>query len=151
MIIGIIGSRRRASTPDFVLLKRRLKKLVTKRNIRGKLSDIDKIVTGDCETGGDNFARIIAKNNGIECDVKYKKDLFTGEKWEQQLDKDGKVVRVGHKAFTQMCYNRNEEIAKENLDYLFCLVARDRTGGTENTIEKFKEFHYDWEEKLILV
>lgn len=151
LIIGIVGSRRRNAPHDFMMLKRRLKQKIIKRDRRIKLCDrIDKIVTGDCEEGGDKWARLTAKDLKIKCDVKFKLDLFTGEKWEK-YDKEGHIIEVSYDEFTRMCYARNEEIAKEKLDYLFCLVARDRTGGTEHTIEMFKKHHYDWEEKLILV
>lgn len=150
MIIGIIGSRRRATPQDFSALKRKLVKLGGK-NGRGKLKHITKIVTGDCKTGGDKFARIIAENKGIEIDVKFKLDLFNGKIWEQEFDDEGKKIFVGKDAYTKMCYARNIEIAKEKMDRLVCLVSRDRTGGTEHTIEQFKKENYDWEERLILV
>lgn len=153
MIVGIIGSRRRATPQDYMLLKRKVRRIILGRDRRVHLRDrIEKIVTGDCEEGGDHFAELIQREEKIkEIDVKYKKNPLTGERWEREYDEEGKPIWITKKEFTNMCYARNEEVAKEPLDLLFALVARDRTGGTEHTIEMFKKHHYDWEEKLILV
>jgi hypothetical protein len=56
--------------------------------------------------------------------------------------------------YDTMCnifYRRNEEIAKEPMDYLLALVAPDRKGGTENTIKYFKQYNKDWKKKLIII
>ena len=141
MIIGIVGSRKRNSDGDFgrLIVKLRQLERETKREIK-------KIITGDCDEGGDKFARDIADMFGYEIDVKKIKDPETGEEMDFK----------NHRWFEYftMCsifYDRNEEIAKEPLDYLIALVAPDRTGGTENTIKHFKKYHKDWKDKLILL
>ena len=139
MIIGIVGSRRRNSPKDFASV------IITLRRLERDDDDlIEKIVTGDCSEGGDEFARSIADMFGYELDVKYKLDPETGEKLEGYR-------RCSYNEFTQICYERNEEIAKEPLDYLIALVAPDRKGGTENTIKHFKRHHVNWEFKLIII
>ena len=140
MIIGIIGSRRRNSKEDYLNLCWKIVELEDESN-----SITKKIVTGDCDEGGDKFARKIANDtDDIELDVKFKIDPETGEKLEGYR-------RCSYNEFTQICYERNEEIAKEPLDYLIALVAPDRKGGTENTIKHFKRLHKDWKDKLIIL
>jgi len=138
MIVGIVGSRRRNSKKDFGKLIIKLGQLErrTRRFIK-------KIVTGDCDEGGDDFAREITNIFGYELYVKYKLDPETGEKLTRYID--------DYFEFCRVCYARNEEIAKEPLDYLIAIVTPDRTGGTENTIKHFKRHHKDWKEKLILL
>ena len=141
MIVGIVGSRRRKSDKDFGKIVARLSQLERETG-----REIKKIVTGDCDEGGDKFAREIADMFGWECEVKYKLDP-AGNRWI-----NAKISGwVTYWEFTKMCYNRNEEVAKEPLDYLLPLVAPDRTGGTENTIKHFKRHHKDWKEKLIIL
>ncbi len=140
MIVGIVGSRRRNSAKDFGKLILKLRQLERET---GK--EINKIVTGDCKKGGDEFARNIADMFGYECEVKYKRDPETGEIIEKRFIPD-------YFMFTKVCYKRNEEIVEEPLDYLIALVACDRTGGTENTIKHFRRLYYkDWKEKLIIL
>ena len=138
MIIGMVGSRRRNSQKDFGKLIVKLGNLERKT---GRF--IKKIVTGDCCEGGDKFAKEIAHMFGYELEVKYKLDPETGEKLTRYID--------DYFEFTDICYDRNEEVAKEPLDYLLALVAPDRKGGTENTIRHFKRYHPNWEFKLIII
>ena len=63
MIIGIVGSRRRSSEYDYEAL------LSVLRDYIG-FDNIEKIVTGDCPVGGDEFAELIHLKYGIELDVK---------------------------------------------------------------------------------
>ena len=113
-----------------------------------RIGDIETIVTGDCWCGGDKFAWDYANNNGIELNMKCKRDPKTNQIMPDYIDPEDFYT---YYEFTQICYNRNEEIAKEPLDYLIALVAPDRKGGTENTIKHFKKYHKDWENKLILL
>jgi len=142
MIIGIVGSRRRNTDKDYLNLLWKIVELEYNNNTLVK-----KIVTGDCDEGGDKFARKIANDSkDIELDVKRIKDPETGEEMEFK----------NHKWFDYLTicgiyYNRNEEIAKEPLDYLLALVSPDRKGGTENTIRHFRRLHKDWEDKLIIL
>ena len=146
MKIGIIGSRRRNSHMDERKLHDKLWEIAVKHGI---YTDEFTIVTGDCDEGGDKFARKFAKYGekaGVKLDVKRIKDPQTGEEMDFK----------NHKWFDwfTMCtifYDRNEEIAKEPLDYLIALVTPDRKGGTENTIRHFRRLHKDWKDKLIIL
>ena len=141
MIIGIVGSRRRNSDGDFGRLIVKLRQLE-----RETEREIKKIVTGDCDEGGDKFARDIADMFGYEIDVKKIKDPETGE------EMDFKNHRwFDYKTICNIFYKRDEEIAKEDMDYLLALVSPYRTGGTEKTIKYFKRHHADWEDKLIIL
>ncbi len=140
MIVGIIGSRRRDHPKDYMLLLEKLEELEQEE-------EISKVVTGDCEQGGDLFARVWSDVNNKECDVKYKIHPGTKKRW---IDAKNSGF-VNYFTFCIMCYNRNEEIAKEPLNYLVAIVASDRKGGTESTIGYFKKHHKDWEKKLILI
>jgi len=134
MIIGIIGSRRRDSREDYWTLRNK----ITDLEIKDK-DLVTKIITGDCKTGGDKFARDYANQ-------------FWTLKVELIVKKvDFPAFGAPYYDYVKAYYKRNEEIAKEEMDYLIALVAPDRTGGTENTIKHFKKHHKDWEKKLILI
>lgn len=148
MKIGIVGSRRRSSYKDKNLLSDKIDELWRDSGLR---SNEITIVTGDCDVGGDNFARFEAILKGFKLDVKYKKDPETGEISKKPFNRCVKQLPYDYWTFVKICYARNEEIAKEDLDYLVCLVDPDRKGGTEKTIEYFKKYHEDWKEKLVLI
>ncbi|KKM16481.1 hypothetical protein LCGC14_1685330 [marine sediment metagenome] len=140
MIVGIVGSRRRNSQKDRVILSYEVYKL-------NKIEQITKIVTGDCDKGADKTTRDIYEGTeGIELDIKRIKNPETGE----EMDFNNHPW-FEYYIMTQIFYARNEEIAKEPLDYLIALVSPDRKGGTENTIKHFKRHHKDWEKKLIII
>lgn len=155
MIVGIIGSRRRNSKEDLRILEKTFGRILAKElgvyfgdidDVGGSLKDVT-IVTGDCDKGGDKFAREIANDLGdIELDVKRIIDPDTGEAMDFENHRWFSYNRI-----CNIFYKRDEEIAKEPLDYLIALVAPDRTGGTEYTIKQFKKFHEDWEDKLIIL
>lgn len=77
----------------------------------------DNIVSGHCPKGGDLFAEQIAQGFGIAI------ILFPAE-W----DKYGRSAG----------FKRNSLIALA-ADTLIACVAKDRTGGTEDTIKKYKK------------
>ena len=115
MKLGIIGSRRRAKVEDHLILRERVKQLHP-----------DMIISGGCPTGADAFAEQIARETGIPILIYYPKlDSLRTYTRQQVID---------------AMYARNKLIAIES-DYLIALVSKDRTGGTENTIEHFKRFH----------
>ena len=145
--IGIVGSRRRKSESDFKKLGRTFNRVIV-QFLGVYFEDLDKvtIVTGDCDEGGDKFAKRLADIYGCELDEKKIKDPETGE------EMDFKNHRwFPYLTMCQIFYDRNEEIAKEPLDYLIALVAPDRKGGTENTIRHFRRLHKDWKDKLIIL
>ena len=78
--------------------------------------DGDWIVSGGCSKGGDRFAQALAKKYG--CPI-----LIFYPAW----DKVGKGAGL----------LRNTDIAKYS-DVLIACVAKDRLGGTEDTIKKFE-------------
>ena len=84
------------------------------------------IISGGCPKGGDHFAEMIAKEQMVSITIYY-------ANW-----------CVGRHAG----FLRNKTIAK-NSDILIACVAKDRKGGTEDTIKKFKKFHPNG--KIILV
>ncbi len=79
----------------------------------------DIIVSGGCPEGGDKFAEILADYY----DMRIK--IFKAE-WNKYGRSAG--------------FKRNTLIAEHGTELIAC-VAKDRTGGTEDTIRKFKQFH----------
>lgn len=113
--IGIVGSRRRNTHGDFITVLHIFQRIYQEGDV---------IVSGGCRKGGDKFAELIAaKYNLTEANGKLK--IFRA-KW----NKYGKAAG----------FIRNTDIAKLS-DELIAQVAKDRTGGTEDTIKKFKKFH----------
>jgi hypothetical protein len=119
MIIGIVGSRRRDSESDYRATLSAF--LSVYKDVR------DSIVSGGCPRGGDRFAELIAKTRNVPI-------LIHPANW----------VQYGRSAGFQ----RNTLIARD-ADVLIACVAEDRTGGTEDTIRKFRAYHP--EGTLILV
>jgi len=110
--IGIVGSRRRDTTADFRAVWNAYDEIVQRNKI-----DYHTIVSGGAYKGGDRFAVAIARDQG------------------------GKMITYfpyGHN--TEDYYARNTLIAQES-DILIACVNRDRRGGTENTVTKFKLYH----------
>lgn len=103
--IGIVGSRRRNSEKDFDLLVKVFFSIYESG---------DRIVSGGCPKGADNFAERIAKKYQIPITIHY-----------AQWDKLGR----------QAGFIRNSDIAEE-CNVLLAAVAEDRKGGTEDTVNK---------------
>lgn len=80
------------------------------------------IVSGGCPKGGDKFAEILIDMYDTP------KKIFRA-KWKE----DGKYNRYAG-------FERNTLVAEFGTELIAC-VAKDRTGGTEDTIKKFKRFH----------
>ena len=78
--------------------------------------DGDHIVSGGCPQGGDAFAEKIADTLQAPIKIYY-------ARWKQHGRAAGFI--------------RNGDIARD-ADVLIACVAPDRTGGTEDTIKKFK-------------
>lgn len=89
------------------------------RNVLAQVYKLgDTIVSGGCPKGADHFADLLAKERDIPIKI-YPADWSLGK----------------HAGFL-----RNTDIAKDS-DILIACVSEDRTGGTEDTITKFKKFH----------
>lgn len=109
--IIIIGSRRRNSDDDFLDVEI----CFLCHYVKG-----DIIISGGCPKGGDHFAEIISAKYNITMVV-----------WEAEWNKDGQYRRWAG-------FERNTIVAN-NGDVVIACVAPDRTGGTEDTIKKFKK------------
>lgn len=75
----------------------------------------DWVVSGGCPKGGDRFAEVIAKKYGIPIIIFY-------PNWKKNKKGAGLI--------------RNEDIAQES-DIIIACVAKDRTGGTEDTLKRY--------------
>ncbi len=113
MKLGIVGSRRRCFPEDGELL---LKRIVELRP--------SMLISGGCSIGADRFAEQFAQKLGIPIMIYY--------------PKLNEVKTYTQEEIRKAMYARNKQIAYES-DYLIALVAPDRKGGTENTIEYFRE------------
>lgn len=89
----------------------------------------DRLVSGGCWKGADSFAETIAKGRGLTITIHY-------PDWERAPRTAG--------------FNRNSLIA-EDADILIACPAKDRTGGTEDTIRKFMSKRNYKKKNLILV
>lgn len=74
----------------------------------------DKVVSGGCEKGGDLFAELIARKFGTTITIHH-------ADWDEYGKAAGPI--------------RNTKIA-EDCHILIAVVAEDRTGGTEDTVNK---------------
>lgn len=110
--LGIIGSRRRDSPEDFLLVKTKATELI-------KPYFIDTIVSGGCPLGADRFAPLIAQQLNL-------KMIVYPANWKLHGRTAGFI--------------RNSDIALWS-DILLACVAEDRIGGTEDTIRKFIKLH----------
>lgn len=110
MRLGIVGSRRRNSSED--------KKIVRKKILELKP---DMLVSGGCKQGADRFAEELADELRIPITV------FNPRFHSHPKNYFGRV---------EAYYERNRMIANLS-EYLIALVAPDRKGGTENTISHF--------------
>lgn len=130
--IGIVGSRRRNSSKDFL-------QVLTAFNM--VYNPGDEIVSGGCPEGADNFAELIAKQMPCPIIIHYPN--------KQNLDQV-LLKKAPRAAYAKINYARNELIAKDAFVLIAC-VADDRKGGTENTIKHFKKKPDYSEENLIIV
>lgn len=111
MKVGIVGTRRRDTSADYVAVERAFE-----RFHGGAWPELSPtwIISGGCPKGGDRFAQQIAKKYGLPITIFY-------PDWR----------RFGKGAG----FVRNDDIAAA-CDVLIACVALDRTGGTEDTIRK---------------
>lgn len=104
--IGIIGTRRRDTAEAYTKVEEAFFKVY---------EEGDWIVSGGCPKGGDRFAEVIAKKNGVPILIFY-------PNWQKHKKGAGIL--------------RNMDIAFHS-DVLIACVSNDRTGGTESTISYF--------------
>ena len=108
---GVVGSRRRNTLHDRRIVNALMDWLIHKHE---RLV----LVSGGCQQGADAFAEEAADLCGIL------KLIFP-------IDKKGATSRWD---FTRLAYERNKVVA-QNSTAVYALVAEDRKGGTENTVE----------------
>lgn len=132
-VIGVVGSRRRDTKEDFILVRDAFYK---------EFNDNDTICSGLCHKGGDWFAVLIATNsdyidNPIERKSIHRKALNNELQYTiPSLWYPAEWNKYGMSAG----FRRNTDIAKASTVLIAC-VSKDRTGGTEDTIKKFIKFH----------
>jgi len=140
--IGIIGTRRRDTKEDF----EKTKQVFNQIYIPG-----DQICSGLCPEGGDWFAVLLA------LDI----DWIDDKKERARLYNKIRTIKDIHYAIKPIWYAadwkkygkaagpiRNTDIAKTS-NVLIATTSIDRTGGTEDTIKKFKKFHPGGDLRLI--
>ena len=118
MRIGVVGSRRRNRKID----KEMVYDLVFE--LYHTYGDELIIVSGGCIKGADYFSKLASEEYGT--------------KYIEYLPEKDPPVKNYREAVIRL-YKRNRLIAK-NSDHLYALVAKDRKGGTENTISWMLEF-----------
>ena len=121
--IGIIGTRRRNTRTAFIAVKDAFFSVY---------EDGDWIISGGCPKGGDAFAERIARDFGIPILILHAR---WNHEWVEFEGVQGKFIRKYNKAAG---FIRNTPIA-EHSDILIACVHPDRTGGTEDTIKKYKK------------
>ena len=128
--IAIIGTRRRDTSVAKKLIEAQFWQIY---------EDGSWIISGGCQKGGDRFAEVIAKANGIP--------ILT--------------IYPNYKKFKQgATFIRNGDVAK-NADYVIaCVMDQEdgleavlarKKGGTEDTLRKFAKLGWDPFERIILV
>lgn len=116
-VIGIVGSRRRDSDEDYLILLDAFLQVYEPG---------DSIVSGGCKEGGDRMAEAIAKDRGITITIHY----------PRKEDLDQKLLKTNPRAaYAIINHARNTTIAVD-CGILLALVAPDRKGGTEDTVVK---------------
>lgn len=115
--IGIVGSRRRDGDVDYAACTEAFLRVYCKG---------DRLVSGGCELGAGRFAQCLAKQYGCTITIHY----------PRRQDLDQELVKVNPRAaWAKINYARNTLIA-EDADILIAVVAKDRKGGTEDTVRK---------------
>ena len=112
--IGIVGTRRRDSQLAYQCTQKLFLRIYHKGDI---------IISGGCPEGGDRFAELIAAAHGLT-----------------EANGKLKLFRPNWKLGRHAGFLRNTDIARCS-NILIAVVAKDRRGGTEDTISKFKRLH----------
>lgn len=122
LFIGVVGTRRRNTQDDYQRVEEAIRKYIQKTNTKKHI-----FVSGGCPQGADSFV----------------------ERFAEKYNFDIKIHPANWKRYGKSAgFKRNGYIAEDS-DVLIAMVADDRTGGTEDTIKKFKKYHPEGE--LILI
>ncbi len=126
--IGVVGSRRRNSQEDFTLVEAAVLRI---------LEPGDSLVSGGCSKGADRFAEQIARKHHLEIEI------FPANWQNPDCPPERRRPRADGSWYDpQAGFARNGLIARAS-DVLIACVAQDRTGGTEDTIRKFRQMYPD--------
>lgn len=125
LYVGIVGSRRLDGVENYDLVRNAFSDVMVQYS--RMLSEMT-IVSGGCPIGGDRFAELIAARHIVEIII-------------HRPDKSAHPDLPEPFRSTRQNYDRNTLIARDSEDVLIACVASDRTGGTEDTIEKFERLH----------
>ncbi len=120
--VAIVGSRRRNSPTDILIVQRTIEKFVDKY---GKSNVI--FISGGCSEGADKFCAEYCKEKGYNLDEKLPKYKLTGEK-------------VDYETACKQLFDRNKFIAFES-DVVIGLVMQDpeHKGGTWFTLNEARK------------
>lgn len=121
--VGIVGSRRRNAGRDREIVNEIVLSLL-ERYPDEKIV----VVSGACEEGADRFAADAAR--ALKEIIPERVDLveYPAKRWPGMTRWE----------FTQQAYLRNRTIAEDSHEG-YALVADDRTGGTENTVDHYRD------------
>lgn len=133
MIIGMVGSRRRDALGDFLAAREAFNKIYNPG---------DTLVSGGCPQGGDRFAELLAINivKTLSVDELFLLGVNSRKRIIETLHAPIKIHRANWKIGRHAGFVRNTDIAQD-AEVLIALLARDRTGGTEDTVKKFVKIH----------
>jgi predicted Rossmann fold nucleotide-binding protein DprA/Smf involved in DNA uptake len=118
LFIGVVGSRRRDSENDKLLVLEKVKSF-------SELSEVI-LVSGGCKKGADRFAEEIAEELGLKIILFLPELSNCKHRWE----------------FTNEYFKRNKLISEKS-DVLIACVSADRKGGTEHTIKEYQKLGKD--------
>lgn len=96
--------------------------------VSGVYTEGDIFISGGCPLGADRFSEFISEDAQIPMVIFYPNMKPYANVAKQRW------------MFTKANYERNTLVA-HNSDIIFALVAPDRKGGTEDTIEKFEKIY----------
>lgn len=135
-MVGVVGSRRRASLHDLEIVEKFIVRFQEEAERDGKRLVV---VSGGCESGADNFAEIVC--NAMEITML----IHPVDRTSLPPYPDGR-----HE-FTRRAHARNKLIARDSARALLALVSNDRTGGTENTISHYLSFSDDGNPRELVI
>ena len=121
--IGIIGTRSRDTKEDLKKVEEAFRLIIDALANPWYVT----VISGGCPKGGDRFAEVLANHYNVKIEIFY-------ANWAAH----GKAAG----------FIRNTDIARES-DILVACVAKDRKGGTEDTISKFRKMKPDGEVVIV--